>query len=433
MAEAKTVQGRLWVAAGVAGLLLVMWVQLTLSVRGESISWDEGDHLFAGYMSLKTGDLGLNPEHPPLMKMVAALPLLAMRDLRVPPLQGRNFKIEANLDGKDFNAWNWPKGTLFRARLAVSSFAMLLGLLIFLAAQEMFGTTAGFIALAFFAFDPSFLAHGALVTTDTGVSCFIFASIYAFYRYVKAPSWGRVAVLGLATGLAFASKHTGVLLVPMLIVLAICEIIRHPRRAAGETQDCRKTLTGQLLGALVVAAVISLVVLWAFYGFRYRARPGNLDINPPLAESLATISKPWEGKVLGTLARFRALPESYLYGMADIQSVDDFYTSYFFGKLYAHGIPLYFPGVIVIKSTLPLADSAARRGHSDGHAKIHALARDFIFDCAARGVSGGGHEFADEYRRAPYPADVSVSDDSGGWRGVRADEPRPEVDTDRES
>jgi tetratricopeptide (TPR) repeat protein len=344
----------LYIYAGVAALLLVMWVQLVLSVRGESISWDEGDHLFAGYMSVKTGDLGLNPEHPPLMKMVAALPLLAMRDLRVPPLQGRNFKIEANLDGKDFNAWNWPKGTLFRARLAVSSFAMLLGLLIFLAAQEMFGTTAGFIALAFYAFDPSFLAHGALVTTDTGVSCFIFASIYAFYRYVKAPSWGRVAIFGLATGLAFASKHTGVLLVPMLIALAICEIIRHPRRARGETQDCRKTLTGQLAGALAAAAVISLVVLWAFYGFRYRARPGGMEINPPLAESLSEISKPWEGKVLGTLARFRALPESYLYGMADIQSVDDFYTSYFFGKLYAHGIPLYFPGVIVIKSTLPL-------------------------------------------------------------------------------
>jgi len=52
--------------------------------------------------------------------LVAALPLLAMRELRVPPLQGRNFKIEANLDGKDFNAWNWEKGTLFRARLAVS-------------------------------------------------------------------------------------------------------------------------------------------------------------------------------------------------------------------------------------------------------------------------------------------------------------------------
>jgi dolichyl-phosphate-mannose--protein O-mannosyl transferase len=212
-------------------------------VRGESISWDEGDHLFAGYMSLKHGDLGLNPEHPPLVKMVAALPLLGM-NLRVPELQGRNFKVETFLDGKDFNAWNLAQGILFRARMAASFFTLLLALLVFLAAREMFGITAGFIALALFAFDPSFLAHGALVTTDAGVSCFIFASIYAFYRYAKAPSVGRVVVLGMATGLAFASKHTGVLMVPMLIVLAICEIIRHPRRASGETSDCRKTLTG---------------------------------------------------------------------------------------------------------------------------------------------------------------------------------------------
>src|SRR5271156_6076593 len=262
MSERPKANRNLYIYAGVAALLFVMWVQLALSVRGESVSWDEGAHLFAGYMSLKNGDLGLNPEHPPLLKMVAALPLLGMQDLRVPALQGRNFKVETALDGREFDAWNRAKGTLSHARLAVSFFAMLLGLLIFLAAREMFGTTAGFIALAFYAFDPTFLAHGALVTTDTGVSCFIFASIYAFYHYVKAPSWGRAAVLGLATGLAFASKHTGVLLVPMLILLAVCEIIRHPRRASGETQDCRKTLMGQLAGALALAAVISLAVLW---------------------------------------------------------------------------------------------------------------------------------------------------------------------------
>jgi tetratricopeptide (TPR) repeat protein len=353
MTEPSKANRNLYIYAGVAALLLVMWVQLALSVHGESISWDEGDHLFAGYMSVKTGDLGLNPEHPPLVKMVAALPLLAMHDLRVPPLQNRNFKVEAFLDGREFNAWNWQKGHLYRARLAVTIFPMLLALLVFAAAREMFGTTAGFIALALVAFDPNFLAHGALVTTDTAASCFIFAAIYALYRYVKVPSPGRAALLGLATGLAFVSKHTGVLIVPMLIALAICEIIRHPRRATGETRDCRKTLTGQMLGALALAAVISLAVLWAFYGFRYKARPAPLALNPPLAESLSTISKPWEGKLLGTIARAKALPESYLYGMADIQAVDDSYTAYYFGEIYPHGIHRYFAGVIAIKSTLP--------------------------------------------------------------------------------
>ncbi|HEY0701222.1 MAG TPA: glycosyltransferase family 39 protein, partial [Candidatus Acidoferrales bacterium] len=353
MTDPQNRNRNLYICAGVFALLFAMWIQLALSVHGESISWDEGDHLFAAYMSLKTGDLGLNPEHPPLVKMVAALPLLAMHDLRVPPLQNRNFKVEAFLDGREFNAWNWQKGHLYRARLAVTIFPMLLALLVFLAAREMFGTTAGFIALALIAFDPNFLAHGALVTTDTAATCFIFASIYAFYRYLKSPSIPRAALLGLATGLAFASKHTGVLIVPMLIALAICEIIRHPRRAAGETQDCRKTLTGQLLGALSIAAVVSLAVLWAFYGFRYNARPAPLALNPPLSVSLETISKPWEGKLLGSIARAKALPESYLYGMADIQAVDDSYTAYYFGKTYPHGIHRYFAGVIAIKSTLP--------------------------------------------------------------------------------
>jgi 4-amino-4-deoxy-L-arabinose transferase-like glycosyltransferase len=99
---------------------------------------------------------------------------------------------------------------LFRARLAVSFFAGLLAVLVFLAAKEMFGIRAGFIALALLAFDPNFLAHGAVVGTDTGLSCFLFASIYAFYRYVKAPS----------AGLAISTKHTAILVFPMLALLA---------------------------------------------------------------------------------------------------------------------------------------------------------------------------------------------------------------------
>jgi hypothetical protein len=330
-----------------------MWVQLALSVHGESLSWDEGDHLFAAYMTATRGDYGLNPEHPPLVKLVAALPLLAMPGLRVPVLQDRNFKVEAFLSGKDFNAWNIDRGILFRARLAVTIFPLLLGLLVFAAAREMFGTTAAFIALTFLAFDPTLLAHGAMVTTDVGVSCFILAAVYAFYRYAKAPSWGRVALLGLVTGLGFAAKHTGVLIVPILIALAICEIIRNPRRASGESTDCRKTLTGKMFAALAGAAVISLIVLWAFYGFRYKSRPGTQEINPPLSVYVAQISKPWEATLLSTVARYRALPESYLYGLADIQQVDDAYTAYFFGKTYPHGTHWYFPGVILIKSTLP--------------------------------------------------------------------------------
>jgi 4-amino-4-deoxy-L-arabinose transferase-like glycosyltransferase len=332
--------------AGVIALLLAIFLQLAMSVQQESISWDEGDHLFSGYMSWKHADFGLNPEHPPLVKLVAALPLLPMR-LLTPELQHRHFKLEAFLDGRDFMSWNYAKGILFRARMAASVFALLLALMIFFAAWDMFGTTAGFIALALFAFDPNFLAHGAFVTTDVGVSCFIFASIYAFYRYVKMPSISRLLVAGLATGLALASKHTGVLVLPMLVVLALCEIMR------SKPNNSRPRQALQLAGALAATTLLAVLVLWSFYGFRYRARPAGLDLNPTLDVSLHQISKPMEANVLGTLAYVHALPESYLYGMADIQTVNDSYTAYFFGKIYPHGTWLYFPGVIAIKSTLP--------------------------------------------------------------------------------
>ncbi|HVF41842.1 MAG TPA: hypothetical protein VM936_02455, partial [Pyrinomonadaceae bacterium] len=51
-------------AAGVVALLLILCVQLALSVRQESQTWDEGDHIFAGYESWTRADFGLNPEHP---------------------------------------------------------------------------------------------------------------------------------------------------------------------------------------------------------------------------------------------------------------------------------------------------------------------------------------------------------------------------------
>src|SRR5258708_15824819 len=179
-----------WVTiAGVIILLLVLESQLLYSVRQESLTWDEGDHIFAGYMSLKHHDFGLNPEHPPLVKMVAAIPLQSMH-LREPQLQNRYFKTEAYLSGRDLIFQNDFDTIIFRARMAASIFALMTALLAFLTARERFGTGARLLTLLLIVFEPNFLAHGALVTTDTGAACGLLASIYAFSPYLKSPSVG---------------------------------------------------------------------------------------------------------------------------------------------------------------------------------------------------------------------------------------------------
>src|SRR6185369_4861166 len=77
LSKSQSFFSKTWVTVvGVVLLLLVLEFQLLYSVRQESLTWDEGDHIFAGYMSLKHHDFGLNPEHPPLVKMVAAVPLM---------------------------------------------------------------------------------------------------------------------------------------------------------------------------------------------------------------------------------------------------------------------------------------------------------------------------------------------------------------------
>ncbi len=337
---------RPWVTvAAVVFLLLVLEFQLLYSVKHESLTWDEGDHIGAGYMSLKHHDFGLNPEHPPLVKMIAAIPLLGM-NLHEPRLQNRYFKTEAYLSGRDLIFQNDYERVIFSARRAASVFALLVALLAFLTAREMFGTGAGFIALVLIVFDPNVLAHGALVTTDTGAAAALLASIYAFYRYVKSPSWGRIVVLGLATGLFFIVKHSAVLLPPMLILLALAELLR--RHSGDETRWHQAV---RLARAIVIAGVIAAGVMWACYGFRYAARPPGMAMNPPLGETLGTL-RPAEAKAITIMARWKALPESWLYGLANVRSVANTWPSYMFGKTYAHGVWFYFPVAFVIKATL---------------------------------------------------------------------------------
>src|SRR5260370_11460900 len=175
------------VVFAVACALIVLFLQLALSVKQESQTWDEGNHIFAGYRSWTNADFGLNPEHPPLVKLLATAPLLRW-PLKTPPLQGREFKTEAFVAGREFLYQNDADKILFRTRMAAAILTLLLVLLVFLATHEMFGTGAAFIALTLLIFEPNLLAHGALVTTDARLSCFMFATVYAFYRYVNAPS-----------------------------------------------------------------------------------------------------------------------------------------------------------------------------------------------------------------------------------------------------
>lgn len=322
--------------------LAVLLAQLMFANARTSMTWDEGHHLFDGYTALRYGDFDLNPEVPPVAKLAAALPLLPMQ-LKVPQQQGRDSQLEAFLDGKAFLFGNDADALLTRGRLMIACFTLLLAWMVYWAASEYFGWESGVVALLFLVFDPNLLAHGALVTTDAAITCLFFATLVCWNRYADAPSWSRLLLAGIVLGCTFATKFTGLLLVPILFVLALVETLR----GRSWSLLLRRVL------ALAAMTVMAWVVLWAFYRFRYSIRPDGLAMNPALPEYLQRYASVGNPRPLVFLARWKLLPEAYIWGLINTKLTEQRDLSYLFGTLRRHGTWMYFPAAMAIKSTLP--------------------------------------------------------------------------------
>ena len=346
-------------------LLAILACELLLSIRHLSQTSDEGAHIYAGYQHIHARDFGVNPEHPPLVKLIAAAPLAGM-NLRLPTPLRIGFMAEEYDGGGNLLYANDADAILRRTRTAASLFTFVLALLILAAASEMFGAPAGIIALFLFVFEPTLLAHGALVTTDMGVTAGIFATVYLFYRFVKSPTPSRLLLASLAAGLAVATKMTAVLIFPILLVCIALELLwEHRRRArtphvAGSTPALSNRVP-LLLGALACITLSAYVILWAFYTFRYDARPAGIAMTPTLSQYALGLPTQLHTSVVNFLARWHLLPEAYLYGWAKIPNSGgkdsmngQASPGFLFGKVYPHGMWFYFPAALLIKTSLPL-------------------------------------------------------------------------------
>jgi 4-amino-4-deoxy-L-arabinose transferase-like glycosyltransferase len=265
------------------------------------------------------------------------------------------------LSGRQFLYSNNADRILLRSRVAVSLFTLVLAFLVFVTARRMLGLGPAFLALTLLIFEPNVLANGALVTTDMGLTCCLFSTVYAFYMYLMKPSIPRLLAVGLAAGLTLTTKHSGILILPILVLLAFAEVIlasqtsSEPTHASNERWDeNRKKQTGRLVISLAIVGCIALAVLWSMYAFRFQARPAGLKMVPELAQYAGPSHHPIESQMVLELARWRLLPEAYIYGFVEISKMAKSTPAFLFGRIYPHGQWFYFPAVFLIKSTLGL-------------------------------------------------------------------------------
>ncbi len=296
-----------------AALCAVMLGQLFLSVRQLSEICDESTHLYAGYRFLKCGDTDLSREHPPLARMIAAAPLLFMNvEVDCSPVMGSDtFQAQA-AHGWLYSQHDWQKA-LSCARIAVSAFALGLVLLVWAAARRMFGLTTAVVATILLICEPSILANGALVMTDMPITFALFFAVFGFYLWVKNRTVHFLLLAGLATGLALLAKHSGVLAIPIICLLAIAD-------AYIQEENVRPPLSMALRNLLAagVVCVLAVGIVWAGYGMRFVAGSGQ----PQAQESQRSAASGNTG-ILLALENSRLLPKPYLEGFADALAMTD--------------------------------------------------------------------------------------------------------------
>ena len=320
-----------------------MAANLISVVARKSITIDETLAIPSGYYYLTKGAFNLNSEHPPLPKMLAALPLLFLPLEALPPdaAPSSNSAQRTVVSAQQFWQTNRAhfREIFFWSRVPMVLVTLLLGALVFVYARWLFGARAGVLAVALYSIEPNILAHGRIIK-DVHAAFAYLLFFAALHLYAVGPTLRRAIFLGFAVGLALALKFSVALVVPVVLVGAITLIACAPRRG-----ERRRTILTQL----VVAAFIALFVVNASYLFRHQ---------PLILSDVAWIGQIAPSSPTSLIAVLDVasvlVPPYFLFGIISglTRNAGD-HQLFLLGLYSTKGWWYYFPVAFALKTTLP--------------------------------------------------------------------------------
>lgn len=344
------------VATFVAGVVLAAAMLVShMSVREDALVVDEAPHITAGYSYLVMADARLNPEHPPLVKDIAALPLLFL-GLDDGALRSPRWNADP-VDQWDiselflFRSSNDPDRIASWARAPMLLFPLCTAMLLFWWSRRLFGAWPALACVTAFALSPTVLAHGRYVTTDVPAACGFLASICAFVGMLRRPTAGRALLAGVALGFALLVKFSTLILLPFQMVLAVGE----PWLAGGGEPRIRAACRNLAIGAAVLLFAVVCVV-WPIYALHVSHYPPRRQ----LRDTRARLEEFPRSVVTQALVRTAAIPglRALTHYALGAYLVSERYRervpAYFLGRTEEGGSPLYFPVLQFAKEPLAL-------------------------------------------------------------------------------
>ena len=328
----------------VASLLALHAALVVWGAAVNSVTFDENFHLPSGVVAVTEGRFTISPVNPPLVKVLCALPALAIG--AVPPDTAAVRSGSQAEVGESFmrrNAAHYH--TLFlAARLVVLMLSLALGLLVWRFARRLHGPAGGVLALGFYALAPEALAHGGLATLDVATGLGFTATVYAFWRFTRTGRWADWILAVLALGTFALARFTALLAFPMLALLLLVHAARRHLHRPG------RAWLG--LGLLVPATMLALQV-----GYLGQTSLRPLDRAHFFSARLRSLQRaaPW--------LRL-PLPDAWLEGL-DFQTRDSEAggtPTFLFGRERFEPIWYYFPLALLFKWPLGFLGALAHRG-----------------------------------------------------------------------
>ena len=316
------------------------------AARRESITIDEVAHVGAGVSYLQKLDLRMNVEHPPLAKVLAAIPLV-LRGTRADysniswSFSGGFFKQylgEWVFGHWLVTRWNDPYVTMFWARLPMLLLTLVLGFTVYVYGAKLGSAWGGLLCLSAYATMPAFLAFGPLVLTDTAATLFCLLTLWSFADMWRAPTRAAVLKFSLALGAALLTKFSAGLLFFCFLLFVLSLRLRPIPGQPSDKKELR-TWRRRRWGRLIQGTLLAALVVYAVYFVLSWHQPTDaFSIIPHFPASLL-------------LRRLLMPPWLYLQGLVTF-AVTASRPTYILGHLYPHGVWFYFPVLFFLKSPL---------------------------------------------------------------------------------
>lgn len=355
-----------------ASFSLMLW-----AARTDSAIDDELAHIPAGYGYVHELSYDLNPEHPPLVKALAMLPVLFLN----PTFPTQNPAWTTEINGQ----WNMGSAFLYQsgndanaiirtARIMPILLTILTILLVYALARRLIGDWWALLPTFLFALDPTILAHGHYVTTDLGAAFGVLLSLFFFLRFYEKPSTKNLWLAGLAFGIGQLTKFSLPLFTVLLIFLSLVLWLRdkaRSHRVFGESQDLIPQKTyGFWRVARNLILIIGIGYVFVVYPV-YFLFTVHYPITKQISDTTEILTSFASGPTsAGQLCHgMRCLADAdiwmaknpitrpyaeYLLGLLmALQRSDGGNTIYFLGHVVNSGGWIYFPTLFFLKEPIP--------------------------------------------------------------------------------